>query len=401
MKRFGAAIMAVVGLVVALGAPVAALGFGGFTERTYAWNEVNPAAPWGRRAGLQVQYLDGKLYLMGGRTPRPPSTPVIPGDSDIHADVWTSADQGGTWEQVLATDTPGHWPARAYFSSVTLGGYLYVIGGQDYEVVPNPCTLPFCPPLVSQSDFFRDVWRSRDGVHWEQRTAQAPWEGRAGLSAAALNGALYVFGGSQNDDAAIIGGPPARIYFRDVWKSTDGGATWQKVADAPWAARAGAATVVKDGYIYLLGGEKGFLCSPFPGCTLPYFNDVWRTRDGATWQLVNPSAPWSPRPGHKCEALVSRIVCFGGFGLPENPMDVWESTNGAVWKLVRRTAWNATNPAQIRYDFATAVVPGGPFGLTSSILTFGGDRETFNFSDPVNYLRVDDDVWRLRLTPAG
>jgi hypothetical protein len=27
------------------------------------------------------------------------------------------------------------------------------------------------------------------------------------------------------------------------------------------------------------------------------------------------------------------------------------------------------------------------------VLTVGGDRETFEFGDPENYLRVDDDVW--------
>ena len=27
------------------------------------------------------------------------------------------------------------------------------------------------------------------------------------------------------------------------------------------------------------------------------------------------------------------------------------------------------------------------------MLTLGGDRETFDFADPENYLRVDRDVW--------
>ena len=29
------------------------------------------------------------------------------------------------------------------------------------------------------------------------------------------------------------------------------------------------------------------------------------------------------------------------------------------------------------------------------MFTFGGDREAFNFADPTNYLRVDNDVWRF------
>jgi N-acetylneuraminic acid mutarotase len=228
-------------------------------------------------------------------------------------------------------------------------------------------------------------------------TLDAPWAGRAGLSAAVLDGDLYVFGGSRNDDDAVIGGPPAREYFNDVWRSRDSGRTWTKVADAPWSPRAGAATVVKDGAIYLLGGEVGFLCQPFPGCQLPYFNDVWRTTDGATWTLVTDAAGWSPRPGHKCEVLRGRIVCFGGFGLPTNPMDVWASVDGRRWQQLAGTPWNATSPDEVKYDFDTAVLTGG--GSGPAIATFGGDRETFAFGDPTNYLRVDNDVWQLRLLP--
>jgi len=51
--------------------------------------------------------------------------------------------------------------------------------------------------------------------------------------------------------------------------------------------------------------------------------------------------------------------------------------------------------ACISYDFKALAVTGGRGGLLPSIFTFGGDRETFNFADPSNYLRVDNDVWRF------
>ena len=120
---------------------------------------------------------------------------------------------------------------------------------------------PMGPMQVPVSNFFNDVWSSNDGVNWTEMTASAPWEGRAGLSSAVLNGEIYVFGGSKNDDSSIVGpGGPARIYFDDVWKSSDDGANWQLVKEhAPWEPRAGAAVVIKDDFIYLLGGEDGFL----------------------------------------------------------------------------------------------------------------------------------------------
>lgn len=373
---------------------------------SYEWTLVNEEAEWAPRAGLQVVNLKNRFYLMGGRTPRPPGFPPVPGDSDIWGDVWMSTDKGLSWEKILDTSDHQHWPARAYFQAVTKGGYMYVLGGQNFRLEPNDCPpfVPDCPPFVSSSDFFNDVWRSRDGVHWQQMTGTAPWDGRAGLSSVVHKGEIYVMGGSFNDDPAVIGGPPTRVYFNDVWKSRNG-RDWVKLTDnAPWEPRAGAMTVVKNGYIYLLGGEDGFTCLPeSPRCP-PYFNDVWRTRDGANWELVTAAADWAPRPGHQAVVLLNHFILFGGFGLSDdpadpfkaaNPMDVWVSKDGAEWIQVSDAPWNAATPEEIKYDFDALAVSGGKGGQRPSIFTFGGDRETFDFTDPANYLNVDNDVWRF------
>jgi hypothetical protein len=363
------------------------------------WKEVTPDAPWEARAGLQVVRLNRSFFLMGGRTPNPPSFPPIPGDSVIHGDVWRSDDFGRTWREIQAQ---APWSARAYFQAVTKGGRVFVLGGQDFSVVPNTGCPPFpttppCPPFVSESQFFNDVWSSSDGATWRQETAGAGWAGRAGLSATVLNGEIYVMGGSFNDDPAVIGGPPTRVYFNDVWKSSDG-ITWEQVTDeAPWAPRAGAVAVTKGGYIYLLGGEDGFLCDPArPDRCPPYFNDVWRSADGEDWEQVTAAAGWSPRPGHQCVVMLKRFVCFGGFGLPTNPADMWMSRTGANWWQLPIAPWNATSPDDVKYDFDALVARRAPW-LPPEIFTFGGDRETFDFQDPTNYLRVDDDVWRFGL----
>ena len=179
----------------------------------------------------------------------------------IWSDVWRSRDLGRSWQKLVETDTPGHWPARAYFQAVTKGNAMYVLGGQNFNLVPNPgCAflppgVPCDPPLVPASDFFNDVWRSENGRDWVCLTTNAGWHGRAGLSSVVFKGEIYVLGGSFNDDSSIVGGPPVRVYFNDVWKSRDG-ANWVPVTtNAPWAPRAGAAVVAKGGYIYLLGGR--------------------------------------------------------------------------------------------------------------------------------------------------
>ncbi|MBT8208769.1 MAG: hypothetical protein HKN94_09245 [Acidimicrobiales bacterium] len=368
----------------------------------FGWS-LTAEAPWSKRAGLRVVELDGRILMMGGRTP---NQSTIPGDSEIWADVWATDDLGASWIQVSAGGD--HWSPRAYFQVAKKSGEVFVLGGQDYGLEPNPfCALleqglepppelgidpdAPCPEFFPTSQFFNDVWKTSDGVTWEQMTEAAPWAGRAGLSAEVLGDYIYVLGGSQNDDSSIIGANgPQRIYYNDVWRSDDG-ASWQLMTEsAPWEPRAGGVLVVKDDAMYLLGGEDGFTCSPLPDCEAPYFNDVWRSVDGASWDLVAPEAGWSPRPGHVCEVLYGEFVCFGGFGLIENPMDIWASADGATWRELADIPWGAEQPEQMRYDFDSLVTE-TPDGAV--LLTFGGDRETFDFADPDNWTRVDNDVW--------
>lgn len=382
----------------------------------FEWDEVNPGfgTIWEPRAGLQAVQHRGKFYVLGGRQPK--IMPAAFGDSLFYNDTWKSGDSGETWELVSAGPGAG-WPARAYFQAVTRGRYIYVLGGQDSIAIANPdltcggAPLPpgACPPAILASRFFNDVWRSENGEDWQKMTDAAGFSPRAGLSAVTHRGWIYVMGGSINDDSAIIGpGGAPRIYYNDVYRSRDG-SNWQQVTvNAPWAPRAGAVVVSKGGYMYLLGGEDGFVCNPATPRCPPYFNDVWRSRDGRHWTRLTESAGWSARPGHQCEVLLGKIICFGGFGLsndpldpfkPSNPTDIWVSSNGADWRELGGTAappWNAESPADINYDFAAFPVYFVNGRFQPSIFTFGGDRETFDPLDFSAFEKVDNHVWQFK-----
>ena len=269
--------------------------------KSWEWEKIKSNTegdnPWSKRAGLQALHHRGKFYIFGGRTP---IASDIPGASIIHGDVWKSRNEGKTWKRILESNIPfpvppNHWANRAYFQAVSKGKYMYIIGGQDFNIitVPNPdfpddcpeppfpgAPEPPCEPTIQVpfSQFFNDVWRSRDGVSWENMTADMEplgrWEGRAGLSAVVFNDEIYVMGGSVNDDSSIIGGPPTRIYFNDVWKSRNG-RKWTKLTEeAPWGKRAGGIAVVKDGYMYMIGGES----VSYTHLTLPTTDVVCRSR---------------------------------------------------------------------------------------------------------------------------
>ena len=257
--------------------------------KQWTWDEINSQTPWSARAGLQVLNHNDTFYLFGGRTPLDPNVTPVPGASIIHGDVWSSNDKGLTWNIILESNPtpPGfppnpnltsHWANRSYFQALNKGDEMFIIGGQDFNIitVPNPdfpdncpeapfpgAPNPPCEPTmqVPFSRFFNDVWKSSDGINWSriidnqiispEEPNPTHWVGRAGLSAVVFNDYIYVMGGSVNDDTAIVSGAPARQYFNDVWRSSDG-SSWEKVNNAPWAPRAGGIAVVKDGYMYMI-----------------------------------------------------------------------------------------------------------------------------------------------------
>jgi len=397
----GALGCAVVALSLATPPPAVAGGKKKHHHRRSAWDRVVKSAAWEARAGLQAIELGRELLVMGGRGPFDPTS-----GAELFNDVWSSSDLGRSWEKI----SDAEWAARGYFQLLRRGRHIYVLGGQNFDTLPTPgfpgicVSLPPgvpCLPFIPNSTFFNDVWKSDDGAHWTQVTESAEWEGRAGLSAVVFKGQFFVFGGSQGDDAST--GGQGRVLFNDVWSSWDGEHWTEVTAAAPWAPRAGGVAVVHRGYIYLLGGERGFTCGGAPGCVPErdlYFNDVWRTRDGLNWEEMTPAAGWSARPGHQCVVALGHIACFGGYGEPENPTDFWVSRDGARWKELGRPfspPWRAKSGDDVKYDFDALVVKGQRGCWLPTIFTFGGDRERFELPPEVNATRIDNDVWHVDL----
>ena len=153
-------------------------------------------APFPPRSKFAMEVLDNAIYIMGGTT-------VASRTGD---DVLESSN-GALWTQV---DTSGNrFTERQRHSSAVLGGVLYVIGG-----------IEFASPIRERED----IWRSADkGRRWTQVAANAQVLGRSWHTSPVLGDAIYVIGGSKK-----TGG-----LQNDVWKSTDGGVTWQNVHQNP------------------------------------------------------------------------------------------------------------------------------------------------------------------------
>lgn len=152
--------------------------------------------------------------------------------------------------------------------------------------------------------------------------------------------AEYVF----QDRLWIMGGwrnsfeaPP-----RDVWSSRDG-KTWELVQpNAPWLHSDLAMNVTFKDRMWIFGGWYN---GRLPDHSAS--NQVWSSGDGLQWQQVTASAAWSPRIASASVVFNNRIWLLGGtenyyFG-DEHSLknDVWSSADGQNWKLeVAHAAWS-------------------------------------------------------------
>ena len=222
-------------------------------NRGVTWQRVTDNAGFSPRSGHRSEVLNGKIYVIAGSSS---STANL--DDVWESDISTAG--GRTWSEATSGST-AKFGARRYPASAVLGqgaaAKLYMIGGDGR---PND---------------FNDVWNSANGASWNQvgvTTAFTPARGShslAVLNEGAHHG-LYLIAGKAG--AAPIG---------DVWKSTDGeGKIWTRVIqNAQFGNRSDHSSPVQGGALYVIGGNSA---------AGVFHNDVWKSTDGgATWVNVH------------------------------------------------------------------------------------------------------------------
>ena len=265
-----------------------------------------------KRSGHSSVVVGSDIYVIGGGSPL---------RNAYDNEVWKSADGGNTWGQVATQK----FPARIYHSSAVIskGTHkgIYVIGG------------------FSTTGRLNDVWKSKDGgVTWNKvntgtRGAGTLFPIRNGHESLAVGSDIYVIGGYNGTRA-----------LNDVWKSSNGGATWAQVATGSttaspptlFSARQGHSLVAVSSDMYVIGGFD----------RTNFLNDVWKsTNGGVTWTQVaagataTASGRFPIRSSHVSAVVGSEIYVMGGQNSANLFGDVWKSTNGGQkWRPVSTTA---------------------------------------------------------------
>ena len=247
------------------------------------WTLATPEAPWAARKALTAVVFKDHIWLLGGSL----------GVETVN-DVWSSPD-GVSWARAIES---APWHRRHNHASVVFQDRIWVLGGWGGERNWN------------------DVWSSIDGEHWTRATEAAPWSPRNGHAAVVHGGRIWVLGGWGRREDGTEGN------LNDVWSSADG-VRWERASGRiPWAPRNHHTTLEYGGWLWVIGGWGQ------AGSQEGNLNDVWFSKDGASWRPATGQAPWLPRNGHTSVVFRNRMWVIGGWshligGASVN--DLWSS----------------------------------------------------------------------------
>ncbi|MDR2490786.1 MAG: hypothetical protein LBD20_05235, partial [Spirochaetaceae bacterium] len=209
---------------------------------------------------------------------------------------------GSSWTEYLAFPDPVYMADHQY---IHLNNKLWTVGG-----------------LTVNGGYFdssRAVFSSTNGSVWTQASAVSGLtDGISRHTALSFDNAAWVIGGQTTS------GMDNLQTTNKVWKSTDG-ANWTSYTPNGLSARAGAAGVVYNGYMWITGG-----CMTGG---MQEYRDVLRSTNGTSWTTVTSAPAWVKRNSHSLAANTTGMYLIGGNGGPDGSFlnDVWFSTNGAAW----------------------------------------------------------------------
>jgi len=191
-----------------------------------------------------------------------------------------------------------------------------------------------------QGHYQNDVWSSPDGIHWDRVNDRVPWGPRVLHYAVSFKGRIWVIGGQTLPQFA----PAKEVFYNDVWSSLDG-KTWNRVLEkAPWEPRGMiGGSVVFQNRMWILGGGR-YDTPDHPGRA--FYNDVWSSADGVHWQRHVEHAPWKPRQYHDVAVFDNRMWVLEGWNR-SNRNDVWWSADGLHWHEVPGTPWAPRHAASV------------------------------------------------------
>lgn len=221
---------------------------------------------------------------------------------------------------------------------------------------------------------------------WVKVTERAPFAPRDGAGALVFQGRLWLIGGWNPGDKRHF----PRICNNEVWRSRDG-AAWDLIKpntflDATFDPRADWEGRHTAGYVVHRGKMWIVGGDVNQG---HYQSDVWNSTDGRDWSLVNPDGPvpWAPRALHHTVAFRDQIWVIGGQTMPAfSPSK--EEFHDDVWRSSDGRSWTKVEPVGPRWPARGMI--GGAAVFKDRIWLLGGGT----YDTPTTPTRTYfNDVW--------
>jgi hypothetical protein len=282
---------------------------------------------WYSREGAEMIVLSaGRVLMIGGWNP---TFPWLDRREHVYEEqtdeVWGSDDEGLSWTLLLAHNrSPGGGAQTRFASGHAIGVGMYDAVGDGVEPEPHAVAIGSDPLLGPSTP--ADVWQeSINGRHWTPVESDGKWLPRyyfmLGTLEKEFKRNLYLMGGQSDPNDSGSG-------FADVWRSQDGGVTWEELGKPPWTARGMVYRPVElDGKLYVVGGGLADDDEPIA------FNGVFAF-DGDEWTTVLPDGhdQWEATYDSALAVLDGRLWLFNGStGTEDLSRALFSDDGGATW----------------------------------------------------------------------
>ncbi len=236
---------------------------------------------------------------------------------------------------------------------------------------------------------------------WTQEIGPAAFSPRYDHASVVYDGAMWIIGGY---DPTVRGTEDS--YQEDLWRSVDG-TSWELITDSsPLKGRRGHAAVLFGDKILIAGG---FAVDETTG-ERSYCNDVWTYSTTEGWEQLTADAEWRARMNHALVAAGDTLYLFGGFYDGRYYCDdMYKSTDGTSWEQVTDADEAPVLIPGARASFASCLAGDGKIYLQGGSYydAVGSNRGTINPSGPAwHQLWVFDPTaesagWVVGKNPSG